>query len=281
MNKASDTTLELNKLSFSYQRDNSDDVLCDVDACFHSKEISLIVGANGAGKSTLLNLAAGLISPTNGNVLINKTPNIIGNVGLVFQNASAQLFCTTVKEELMFAPKNFGFSEAEALKSAQEALGLLGLDSKQYFSRSPLSLSGGEARRVAIASILSYHPKALLFDEPNAGLDIKGKQALRALLQKLKELGTILVIVSHDLELFLPLADTVYELKDKKLVKYDSANQFITDNLASEHGGTSLESLNFQRELEALSGLTSPMSLNVDEIKEYVSEVKRRCLPTS
>lgn len=178
-------------------------------------EFVLVAGATGSGKSTLLRLASGLLSPGAGEITLRGerlTPAAArGTVGMVFQNPEAQLFADTVLDDVGFGPRNLGKSVSEAAAVAREALETVGLDPEVLGQRSPFSLSGGQARRVAIAGVIAMHPRYLLLDEPSAGLDAAGRTHLHSILSRVRESSGV-VVVSHDLDEMLPLCDRVLVL---------------------------------------------------------------------
>jgi len=193
-------------------------------------EMVLVLGATGSGKSTLLRIAAGLVEPTEGVSTIDgetfTRDNTCGSVGLIFQDAESQLFADTVLEDVAFGPRNLGMSSGEAEQSAREALHAVGLDAEKYGERSPFTLSGGEARRAAIAGILAMRPRYLLADEPTAGLDAPGRAALRELLLTARR-DTGVVVVSHAIEEFLGDADRVLVLDGGSSAWYGPAETLV------------------------------------------------------
>jgi len=173
-------------------------------------EVVLVVGATGSGKSTLLRLLAGLLEPAQGTVAVDGQPASARNgIGLVFQNPEMQFFAETVAADVAFGPKNLGLPEPEAV--AERALRSVGLDPATFGERSPFTLSGGESRRAAIAGVLAMEPRYVLLDEPTAGLDRRGREAVLRALEAVRERSGVLV-VTHDPEQFLTLADRVVVL---------------------------------------------------------------------
>lgn len=168
----------------------------------HGEKVAL-VGANGAGKSTLMLHANGLLSPSQGQIVVGdmvltkKTlPTIRQSVGLVFQNPDDQLFMPTVEEDVGFGPANMRLSREEIAERIERALRAVGaLDLRQ---RSPQQLSGGEKRRVAIATVLAMEPSILVMDEPSAGLD---PRARRQMIELLLGFGHTALIATHDLDM--------------------------------------------------------------------------------
>src|SRR3990170_2291924 len=168
-------------------------------------EFVAIMGQNGAGKTTLVKHFNGLLKPSKGTVLIDgvettKTSiaTLSRSVGFVFQNPDHQLFSETVEEEIAFALKNFGFEKETIQKQTTWALNLLSLT--QYQKTSPFMLSGGERKRVALASVLAWDPQILILDEPTIGQDHEQKERLRQFILQMQTQGKTVVIVTHDIE---------------------------------------------------------------------------------
>lgn len=180
-------------------------------------ELVLVVGATGSGKSTLLRIGSGLMTPQTGAATLDgvslTASGTRGKVGLVFQDPESQLFADTLMEDVAFGPSNLGANAARARDAATSALAEVGLDPDVFGGRSPFSLSGGEARRAAIAGVIAMGPRYLLVDEPTAGLDAWGRKAIREVLLKRKEHSGVLV-VSHAAEEFLGYADTLIVMND-------------------------------------------------------------------
>ncbi|MDR2035400.1 MAG: ATP-binding cassette domain-containing protein [Coriobacteriales bacterium] len=209
--------LSLNKVSFAYP----DTVSCkpaleNIDLTLAGGECLLLVGPSGSGKSTLLTLAAGLMQPTEGEVLLKGSPPKPGQVGLVFQQPETQLFAQTLCEDILFGPKNLGFALSEHGNTEKalidKVLNAVGLEPGRFKHRSPFSLSGGEARRAAIATILALQTDFLLLDEPTAGLDARGRAFVYELVQDLIAAGKGIIIATHNPELFASLATSKREL---------------------------------------------------------------------
>ena len=179
------------------------------------------LGQTGSGKSTLMQNINALLVPQSGSIEVDEfkvAPNKRKNknikqlrkhVGLVFQFPEYQLFVETVEKDVAFGPKNFGDKNEEALKKAHDALISVGLNEK-YFKRSPFELSGGERRRVAIAGILAINPDILILDEPTAGLDANGADAIMSLVKKMHENGKTIILVTHDMELVMKYLSLIH-----------------------------------------------------------------------
>jgi energy-coupling factor transport system ATP-binding protein len=193
-------------------------------------ELVLVLGATGSGKSTLLRIAAGLLAADEGEATIDggalDTASARGAVGLVFQDPESQLFADTVLGDVAFGPRNMGASREEAFSAAHDALRVVGLDPELFGGRSPFSLSGGEARRVAVAGVLALEPDYLLADEPTAGLDGSGRRAMHGVLLKARERAGV-VVVSHSAEEFLGDADRVVVLGGGRCLLTASAAELV------------------------------------------------------
>lgn len=203
-------------------------------------KMTAIIGQTGSGKSTLVQHLNALLLPTSGTVLIldrridaasrpKGLKSLRGDVGLVFQFPEYQLFEETVIKDVAFGPKNFGADEKEARERAEKALQLTGFDS-ELFERSPLELSGGQKRRVAIAGILAMDPKILVLDEPTAGLDPQGTMQMMELFVRLNRMGKTVLIVTHDMEQVFAHCDEVAVIADGKCRLHTTVREFFRDS---------------------------------------------------
>ncbi|MFL0196952.1 energy-coupling factor ABC transporter ATP-binding protein [Clostridium sp. WILCCON 0269] len=198
--------------------------LNNVNIKIHEGEKIAIMGPNGAGKSTLFQLFNGLLQATSGTVTINNLkvckknlPEIRRNVGMVFQDSDDQLFCSTVRQEIAYGLMNMHVSRESLDTSISWALDIVGLNG--YQNRSPHNLSGGEKKRVAIASVLAMQPQILVLDEPTAALDPRGVSKLIKLLNSInRDLGITLIFATHDVDIVPLLADRIYLLSKGELV---------------------------------------------------------------
>ncbi|MDD2207383.1 MAG: ATP-binding cassette domain-containing protein [Aminobacterium sp.] len=180
-----------------------------------------IVGHTGSGKSTLAQHLNALIVPEKGEVVVENMVARSGSsdlrkirhlVGLVFQYPEQQLFAETVFEEVAFAPRNWGVPEDELQGVVERSLLEVGL-SLDFLDRNPFQLSGGEKRRIALASVLAADPAYVVLDEPTAGLDATGRKELVRLLLAQKDKGRGIVFVTHDLEIALMASDSILVLE--------------------------------------------------------------------
>ena len=181
----------------------------------HGQFVGLI-GHTGSGKSTFIQHLNALLKPTSGTVAVDgedinadkiSAKNVRHKVGLVFQYPEYQLFEETVYADIAFGPKNMGLSETEIDERVREAAHFVGVTDEQ-FERSPLELSGGQKRRVAIAGVIAMRPGVLILDEPTAGLDPAGcEQILRNICDYHTQTGSTVIIVSHSMDDVARLAD--------------------------------------------------------------------------
>ena len=181
----------------------------------HGQFVGLI-GHTGSGKSTFIQHLNALLKPTSGTVTVDgedinadkiSAKNVRHKVGLVFQYPEYQLFEETVYADIAFGPKNMGLSETEIDERVREAAHFVGVTDEQ-FEKSPLELSGGQKRRVAIAGVIAMRPGVLILDEPTAGLDPAGcEQILRNICDYHTQTGSTVIIVSHSMDDVARLAD--------------------------------------------------------------------------
>jgi energy-coupling factor transport system ATP-binding protein len=200
-----------------------------------------LVGRTGSGKSTLVQHVAGLLAPTEGQALLDGVPaherSVAARaarlrVGLAFQYPEDQFFEQTVAREVAFGPRNLGLGKDEIASRVRWALEMVGLDTAME-SRSPFTLSGGETRRVALASILTLRPEVLILDEPTAGMDPRGRRGLLARVRTWQEgTGSTLILVSHDLEELARVVERVIVLDQGRVAADGPARQVLSDAAA-------------------------------------------------
>jgi len=252
MQRISEKTIRLEKVSYDYQKDIS--ALSEISLEIVKGERFAIIGANGTGKTTLLQIMSGLIFPSKGKVFFKgnevskqtlKDKGFLrffrAKVGYVFQDSDVQLFCPTVLDELLYGPLQLELNEKEAMNRAFEIMEMLKIEHLK--ERPTYMLSGGEKKKVAIGSVLTMNPEVLLLDEPTNGLDPKTQCFLMELMLALNEAGKTLVIATHDLSLVDELqATTAILSEDHQIEKVGSAIDILGDqelllrvNLIHEH----------------------------------------------
>lgn len=201
--------------------------LSDINFTIEAGEFVGLIGHTGSGKSTLIQHLNGLLKPTKGKIYINnldissknvKLTEIRKKVGLVFQYPEYQLFEETVYKEVAFGPTNLGLSDSEIDNRVKEALSLVGMKFEEIKDRSPFELSGGQRRRIAIASVIAMKPEVLILDEPTAGLDPRGRDEILAEIKALHSKYKLTVIlVSHSMEDIAKLVDKLIVMDKGKI----------------------------------------------------------------
>ncbi len=229
----------LNDVYFSYL--GKFPALCGIDIKISGGQKITLIGANGSGKSTLMHLLDGLIFADKGGVsfcgkvLREKIFDDDGfsrdfrrRVGFVFQNPDVQLFCPTVKEDIIFGPLQLGLAKNEIVKRLEKLVDTLGI--QELLDRPPHQLSVGEKRKVAIASTLIINPEILILDEPTAGLDPLTTRHIIDLLIEENIRGKTIITSTHDLHIVEEISDMVYVFgADKKIVKFAQAADILND----------------------------------------------------
>ena len=227
--------IEIKDLSFSYDNDK---FINNLNLNIEYGEMLGIMGNTGCGKSTLVQLIAGLIKPDNGQIIIDGD-NITNKkfdkailrkkLGIVFQFPEMQLFEQTVQKDIYFGLKKFRLSDEEKYKRAKDILALLNLDFDKIKDKSPLALSGGEKRKIAVAGILVCNPKYLILDEPIAGLDSDSRENFMNLLVKLKKTGITIIIISHNADYIAEYCDRVIVMDNGQIVLNDSPDNIFNN----------------------------------------------------
>lgn len=222
----------INFSSVDYQQPTGLMALSDINLTIRSGEIIAIVGENGAGKTTLVKHMNGLLKPYKGIVTIfgvdTKKESVAAlskKVGIIFQNPDHQLFSDTVEHEIMFALKNFGFKKEIIEERIEWALNYFSL--QKYRTTSPMLLSGGEKKRLCIASVLAWDPDIVVMDEPTVGQDYTQKSRLINIINLIVSQGKSVVMVSHDIEFLWPLQPRVVVMVGGKIVADDKASNIF------------------------------------------------------
>ncbi len=224
--------LSFERVHFRYSS-FSEEILHGISFDVHPGETIALLGPNGSGKTTLVKQALGLLRPTKGSVRLYGEPTrqlsvaqVAARIGYVFQSPSAMLFAPTVQKEVSFGPENMRFSPERVTSLVQQAENALNVAA--FSDRSPFSLSFGQQKRVAIASILAMQSKILLLDEPTAGQDYRSYIAFMEYLRALPTLDALLFI-THDLDLALRYTQRVLLLKEGNLVADGPPLQVLSD----------------------------------------------------
>lgn len=228
--------------------------LNDVSVEIRRGERVALLGANGCGKSTMLKVLGGLLFPSQGTYRafghevtedsledVQMSAGFRSRVGLVFQNSDAQVFSPTVREEIAFGPLQLGLSREDTAGRVEDVTSMLGIT--DLLDRPPYQLSGGQKKKVAIASVLAMGPEVLLFDEPTAALDPRTQYWLMDLIEQLRDTGKTIVHATHDLDILYRIADRCLVFsEDHRIVAEATPEQTLADrdlllrvNLIHEH----------------------------------------------
>jgi len=224
-----------------YRYSDGTEAIGEINFTCRAGENLAILGANGSGKSTLLRLINGLIHPTSGTIRFQgrelteaslKQPDFHQEfrqkVGFVFQNADAQLFNPTTREEIAFGPRQLGLAEPEVQARTSDVLSFLGIE--HLAERPPFRLSGGEKRKVAIASVLSMNPEVLILDEPFLGLDPRSQSWLIRTLNQLQSAGKTTIVATHSMPTVERVASMALVLdEDHALAALGPVSEILSD----------------------------------------------------
>lgn len=286
--KSSEPILEVKNLTHIYGKETAFEkvALKNVNITINKGDFVGLIGHTGSGKSTLIQHLNALVKANEGGVYFkgqdinadkSKLKFIRQNIGLVFQYPEHQIFESTIYDEVAFGPKNCGLSGDELDKRIKEALDFVGMG-ESFYKKSPFDLSGGQKRRVAIASVLAMKPEILILDEPMAGLDPYGRDEILGNIKKMhNDLGITIILVSHSMEDISNIADKILVMNKGQVAMYDTV-----DNVFSQADELTKIGLNAPQmtllflELRKM-GLNVPVNIyNVKEAAEIlVSALKK------
>ena len=270
--------IEVENVSFTYP--SGVEALREISITIGDGEFVAIMGENGAGKTTLIKQLNGILKPEKGNVYIDgvntkeaSVAELSRNVGLVFQNPDHQLFSETVEEEIAFGLRNFGFPEEEISKQVDWALNLL--DLARYKKTSPFLLSGGERKRVALATVLAWNPKIIVIDEPTIGQDYTQKEKLRRFFNELNTQGRTVIIVTHDVEFVADCSPRVVLMYQGQIISEGRAKTILTSQDVASKASILLPQIS--ELFHQLGDLGLPRDvIDVSEAKELIEDLVKR-----
>lgn len=257
-------SIKFQEVSYTYSPSSkfAFNALKNISLEFEMNKITALIGHTGSGKSTLVQQLNALLIPTSGTLEVcdfiitndkKKNKNLKSlrkRVGLVFQFPEYQLFEETVAKDIGFGPKNFGVSEEEISEIVKKVIVQVGLD-ESFLERSPLELSGGQKRRVAIAGVLSSNPDVIILDEPTSGLDPKGSKDIMNIFKELNEkYGKTIILISHDMNIVNEYSTYVIAMKNGEVV-YDGfpSSLFTNEKLLNELALTTPKIISFILEM--------------------------------
>lgn len=257
------------------------EALKNIDLTIKQGEIIAIIGPTGSGKSTLIQHFNGLLKPTSGKISVLgqdlwgkgvDLKKIRQDIGLLFQYPEYQLFEETIYADIAFGPRNMGITPPEISERVEKALEVTGISICDAQQRSPFSLSGGQMRKVALAGVLAMEPKALILDEPTAGLDPFSKADIIKRIKFLnKEQGITIVMVSHSMEEVAQIVDRLIVLNEGELVADENIDQIFSLKDFIRDLGLDLPA--FTKLVYKLHDEGYPVSLNVYTLEQARSEI--------
>lgn len=272
------------KYVYNHKTPLAKEIFSDIDMVVKENKITALIGKSGSGKSTLIEMINGLTIPTDGNVVIgeyhvskrSKMKNINKlrvTVGLVFETPENQFFSSNVKDELSFGMKCFNYQTDKTEERINASLKMVGLN-ESYLDRDPYTLSNGEKRKVAIASVLTYNPKIIVLDEPTVGLDEISKTNLIKLIRILKnKYNKTVVIVSQDIDWLHRFVDEVFVIGNGHIIlsgnKYEV---FSEEKVLIENG------INVPKVMEFANMVMLKKNIKMgyrDEINDLIKDIYR------
>jgi len=237
--------IEVKDLVYTYSKEQGDDNLCPaidhVSIEIKRGEYIAIAGSNGSGKSTFARCLNGLLLPTEGEILVEGMDtnddliwDIRKKIGMVFQNPDNQIVSSMVEDEVAFGPENIGIENPELRKRVDNALKSVGM--YEYRNREAHKLSGGQKQRIAIAGAVAMRPDCIVFDEPTAMLDPKGRSQVMKVIRELNDQGITIILITHFME-EVAEADRVLVMKSGKLLADSVPEDVFADTNLIESAG--------------------------------------------
>ena len=253
-----------------------------IDLNIQSGTVTGLIGHTGSGKSTIVQMFNGLLRPYEGRVLLDGAdiwakPKDINKirfrVGLVMQYPEYQLFEETIYKDIAYGPKNMGLADDEIRERVLEAADFVGLD-RELLDKSPFDLSGGQKRRAAIAGIIAMRPELLILDEPAAGLDPRGRDAIfNNIVEYQKKSGSTVLIVSHSMEDMARYCDRLIVMSGAKILLEGECREIFTR--ADELSAVGLDVPQITRLMLALKEKGIELDTSVFTVEEALEEILR------
>ncbi len=281
---------ELKNVSYAHMRGTpfETQALRSLSLTIPAGQTIALIGPTKAGKSTVGDLLAGLLKPPPGTMFFEgddvaapsfDIERIRSKVGTVFQSPESQIFEETVGKDVSFGPRRKNIPLAESRRLVQESLEAVGLPYEDFRTRYTYALSGGQKRRVAIAGVLALRPEVIIFDEPIAGLDPRGRRELLELIVRLKEQQNLsIVYVSSTLEDVIDLADFIYILDQGQLTLSGTSREILTH--AQELSALDIELPEAAKIALALREAFPAMRTDIVSLAELEEEIALQASPT-
>ncbi len=269
-------------ITFSYTNESTKkDVLKNVSLSIKKGDFVALLGQNGSGKSTLAKHFNAILLPQGGKILINGFDtteekhlwDIRATAAMVFQNPDNQLVATVVEEDVAFAAENLGIPPKEIRKRVDEALEIVGMS--EFKKHAPHLLSGGQKQRVAIAGVIAMRPQIIIFDEPTAMLDPKGRKEVMECIKSLNEKhGITIVLITHNMDEAV-LAKRVVVLDNGRIVMDDVPNKIFSNVKQIKALGLDVPQVTYLAYLLREKGID--ISKEVLTVDDCIMELKRLC----
>lgn len=275
--------IKIENVSFEYKKDggeNSKKALRNINLQIEKGSFTAILGKNGSGKSTLAKNLNGLLLPTEGRILVNGYDtsddehiwDVRQSAGMVFQNPDNQLVSAIVEDDVAFGPENLGIDPLEIRERVDKALADVNMG--PYRGKSPHLLSGGQKQRIAIAGVVAMKPSCIIFDEPTAMLDPKGRSEIMRIIKELNEEGITVVLITHFMEEAVH-ADRVIIMNEGEVFLDGSPEEVFSR-------GEQVRSVNLDVPLAVelaaklrLKGITVPENIiGMEEMVEYLCQYR-------
>ena len=278
--------LEVKNLTYSYDGNSNvkKDAISNISFSVSKGEIIGVVGHTGSGKSTLVQHLNGLLKATFGEVLLDdkniwdkpkEIRKVRSRVGIVFQYPEYKLFEDTVYDDIAFGPKNMGISGDELKNRVLDICNLIGIKN-DYLDKSPFDLSGGEKRRVAIAGVMAMKPEVIVFDEPVAGLDPKGRDdVIKMIYDYRNAYNATVLIVSHNMEDMAAIADKLLVLAKGELLAFDKTENIFKNKEILNKAGLNPPIVTKVMDILRQKGIEVPDDIfTVEKAVEFLSRKK-------
>lgn len=271
-----ETVITFENVDFSHP--NGTVALLGVNFTISKGELIAILGSNGAGKTTLVRHINGLLKPTHGVVRVFgqdtklvTSATLSRRVGIVFQNPNNQLFAQSVRKEIEFALKNFGFSPELIEQRLKWALNTFSLS--EYAEKPPMELSGGEKKRLCIALVLAWDPDILILDEPTVGQDSEQKERLTQMISLFLSQNKTVILVTHDVEFVWPLQPRVLLMSEGRIVSDGPCQKILSDVEKTSAANVRAPEL---VEFSGLMGWDPPLPSNPFEARDRLTQMRSR-----
>ena len=260
--------------NLTYQYDKKRKALDNISMDFDQGDIIGIIGSNGSGKSTLFNNLMGILKPTEGDILYKNNKlkydkkslyNLRKDVGIVFQDPEKQIFYSMVYDDLAFALRNIGMDEKSIRIRINKALEAV--NGEDFIDRPVHSLSFGQKKRVAIASVIAMENNLILLDEPTAGLDPESTKAIVDIIKSMHKKGKKIVITSHDMNLIYDICDYIYVLNKGKIITKGKVEEVFINEEKIEEAGLELPWL-----VKLNKNMNLPLFRKEEDLYSYWSE---------